>query len=207
MKYLMAAFVLCLVNPIGCLHKQVVVRDVQDESSISALLRVAVKIETESGSGSGVAVGPRRILTALHVVSGRARIFARSAYTFCSLKMVKADPMNDLALMESSCELPLWASVATGDLWVGQRCTAVGYQNGLDTPTVTDGRLQETDLRIRYSAPGWMGSSGGPVFVRENGRWRIVSVTLAVYVGGPGIPIVALMLGAPREAVSGLIGG
>ena len=150
-------------------------------ASITPLHRSTVLIEHEKGHGSGLIVGPRRVLTAFHVVQGDAldiRFFSGEANDG---SVIWSDSERDLALIDVavpdghpqaylSCERPT----------AGQHVISVGHPIQSQWVMV-GGYLPNGGLVAgRYVSLGFpvgLGTSGGPVFDEKG---SVIGITLAI---------------------------
>ncbi len=153
----------------------------QQNSAVTPLHRSTVLIEHEKGHGSGLIVGPRRVLTAHHVVQGDGidiRFFSGEANAG---SVIWSDPERDLALIDVaipnghpkallSCEQPK----------PGQHVISVGHPIQSQWVLV-GGYLPNSGLIAgRYVSLGFpvgLGTSGGPVFDEQG---QVVGITLAI---------------------------
>ena len=150
-------------------------------SAVTPLHRSTVLIEHEQGHGSGLIVGPRRVLTAHHVVQGDGldiRFFNGDANAG---SVIWSDAERDLALIDVtvpeghpsallSCEQPE----------PGQHVISVGHPIQSQWVLV-GGFLPNSGLIAgRYVSLGFpvgLGTSGGPVFDEDG---KVVGITLAI---------------------------
>ncbi|MGI9485885.1 MAG: S1 family peptidase [Geminicoccaceae bacterium] len=151
------------------------------KSSVTPLHRSTVLIEHEKGHGSGLIIGPRRVLTAHHVVQGDSldiRFFNGEANAG---SVIWSDPEHDLALIDVAipdghpnvqltCEQPL----------PGQHVISVGHPIQSQWVLV-GGYLPNSGLIAgRYVSLGFpvgLGTSGGPVFDEQG---QVIGITLAI---------------------------
>ena len=150
-------------------------------SPITPLHRSTVLIEHEKGHGSGLIIGPRRVLTARHVVQGDGldiRFFSGEANAG---SVIWSDAERDLALIDVdipdghpevllSCEQPV----------PGQHVIAVGHP--IQSQWVLVGGFLPNSALVagRYVSLGFpvgLGTSGGPVFDEQG---KVVGITLAI---------------------------
>ncbi len=150
-------------------------------SVVTPLHRSTVLVEHENGHGSGLIVGPRRVLTAHHVVQGDGlgiRFFSGEANAG---SVIWSDAERDLALIDVavpeghprallSCDQPV----------AGQHVIAVGHPIQSQWVMV-GGYLPNSGLIAgRYVSLGFpvgLGTSGGPVFDEEG---QVIGITLAI---------------------------
>ncbi len=149
--------------------------------SVSPLHRSTVLIEHDRGHGSGLIVGPRRVLTAFHVVQGDGldvRFFSGEANAG---RVIWSDVERDLAMIdvvvpdghpraELSCDVPQPGQhvISVGHPIQSQWVMVGGY---LKSTTLVAGRY------ISLGFPVGLGTSGGPVF---DERGQVVGMTLAI---------------------------
>ncbi|MEM7041555.1 MAG: serine protease [Pseudomonadota bacterium] len=149
--------------------------------NVTPLHRSTVLIEHEKGHGSGLIVGPRRVLTAFHVVQGEAldvRFFSGEANAG---SIIWSDSERDLALVDVdipdghpeaflSCERPV----------PGQHVMSVGHPIQSQWVLVGGYLPNQGLVAGRYVSLGFpvgLGTSGGPVFDDEG---QVVGITLAI---------------------------
>jgi len=141
------------------------------------------------GMGSAVAIAPRLLVTACHVVAGATGVtIARdSGKRVVKIDTVTPDPEHsrDLCLLTTDEALPaVPAAIAPIDsVKVGEKVYAIGSPLGLEL-TLTDGIVSalrvapnETLPGIQTSAAIAPGSSGGGLFDEDG---RLVGVTVAI---------------------------
>ena len=160
------------------------------------------KVITDRGSGSAVAFKSRFLLTAAHVVLTDSNIPLVNIKVFSKLgdhkviadaEVVKFDVRRDLAILKVNVAMPYIAKlvsqedVVTSVLW-GSNVVASGYALGVDSPVVTEGRISSVDNEgfMLYTCPTVFGNSGGPVYVKCNGEYRVFSICQMVFMAyGP----------------------
>lgn|GEM_PF-6611220 len=153
----------------------------QPTSPITPLHRSTVLIEHEKGHGSGLIVGPRRVLTAYHVVQGDGldvRFFSGEANAG---SVVWSDAERDLAVIDVAIpEGHPRAPLTCEQPQAGQHVIAVGHPIQSQWVLV-GGYLPNAGLVAdRYVSLGFpvgLGTSGGPVF---DDRGQVVGITLAI---------------------------
>lgn len=150
-------------------------------SSVTPLHRSTVLIEHEKGHGSGLIIGPRRVLTAHHVVQGDGldvRFFSGEANAG---SVIWSDSERDLALVDVaipeghpeallSCQQPV----------AGQHVISVGHP--IQSQWVMVGGFLPNsgliaDRYVSLGFPVGLGTSGGPVFDEDG---QVVGITLAI---------------------------
>ena len=144
--------------------------------------KVLVKAGEAEWTGSAVAISRFTLVTAAHVVTDMANqavtepvvIFSRIgpkkyvAHASVKALLVKSDLAilkTDVALPYTA-RLPLELELPVLVRW-GERVWVSGHALGVDTPVVTDGRINELaddGKWIRYTAPQIYGNSGGAGF-------------------------------------------
>ncbi|MEM8951428.1 MAG: serine protease [Pseudomonadota bacterium] len=151
------------------------------DSMVTPLHRSTVLIEHDEGHGSGLIVGPRRVLTAHHVVQGEGlgvRFFSGEANAG---SVIWSDAERDLALIDVeipeghpkaplSCDHPVAGQhvIAVGHPIQSQWVMVGGY---LPNRSPIAGRL------VSLGFPVGLGTSGGPVF---DDQGRVIGITLAI---------------------------
>jgi S1-C subfamily serine protease len=139
--------------------------------------------------GSAVAITPRLLVTACHVVTGATGVtIARdNGKRVVKIDTVTHDPAHsrDLCLLTTDEALPAVPAVIApiDTVKVGEKVYAIGSPLGLEL-TLTDGLVSalrvaqnETLPGIQTSAPIAPGSSGGGLFDKDG---RLVGVTIAI---------------------------
>jgi S1-C subfamily serine protease len=91
-------------------------------------------VRLDNGSGSAVVFEDGRLLTNAHVVSNARRGIATfSDGSDAPFEVVGADPLSDLAVLSTGCDIPPPATLGNADeLEVGQLVVAVGNPLGLN---------------------------------------------------------------------------
>lgn len=142
-----------------------------------------------NGFASGVVVGPGRVVTSCHAVSGTAAIQVRVRSDRLPTRLEYADVERDLCQLEVE-ELNRRAVriVAATQLKVGQRVYAIGTPKGLEL-TLSEGLISSLRPRarsfvIQTSAPMSRGSSGGGLFDDEG---RLVGIAAFQYARGQNL--------------------
>ena len=141
------------------------------------------------GVGSAVAITPRLLVTACHVVTGATGVtIARdNGKRVVKIKMVTHDPdhSRDLCLLTTDEPLPAVPAVIApiDSVKVGEKVYAIGSPLGLEL-SLTDGLVSALRVApneklpdIQTSAPIAPGSSGGGLFDEDG---RLVGVTVAI---------------------------
>jgi putative serine protease PepD len=153
----------------------------QPSSPVTPLHRSTVLIEHDKGHGSGLIVGPRRVLTAYHVVQGDGldvRFFSGEANAG---SVIWSDAERDLAMIDVtipdghplatlSCDYPEPGQhvISVGHPIQSQWVLVGGY---LPSTTLVAGRY------ISLGFPVGLGTSGGPVF---DAKGKVIGITLAI---------------------------
>lgn len=153
----------------------------QIASPVTPLHRSTVLIEHEKGHGSGLIVGPRRVLTAYHVVQGQGldvRFFSGEANAG---SVVWSDAERDLAVIDVKIpEGHPRAPLSCDQPRAGQHVIAVGHpiqsQWVLVGGYLPNGGLV-ADRYVSLGFPVGLGTSGGPVF---DDQGQVVGITLAI---------------------------
>lgn len=213
-----------------------VASQVDDESEARELYRSinlpTVMIRATGGTGSGVVFGNGKlVLTAAHVVTHRdvtvddmgnpwyGDLVIEESVAFknegiipfvTACKVLKLDDKLDLAILELSQVYPYAsATFANQDPYLYQKCWASGHPHGVTDTTITEGRVQDLwdDGFIRYSALTTFGNSGGPVFIRLNGKFVVSSIVQRVHVEGLRTATTHLGLGCLPDKVRSFIEG
>lgn len=168
--------------------------------------RVAVRVRNVGcdgvSTGSGFAVSANRLVTNRHVVAGAATLQV-STYDGQDL-LVEASGtavLADLAVVETSSQLPAAVELAEADPEIGTDVEIIGYPGGgrLTSSTGKVLSYEEDPLNatagevIVSSAPAEPGSSGSPMYDNEG---RVVGVVYAASPDGAhslAIPVSTLM--------------
>ena len=142
-----------------------------------------------NGFASGVVVGPGRVVTSCHAVSGTTAVQVRVRSARLATSLEYADVERDLCQLEVE-ELNRRAVriVAATQLKVGQRVYAIGTPKGLEL-TLSEGLISSLRPRarsfvIQTSAPMSHGSSGGGLFDDEG---RLVGIAAFQYARGQNL--------------------
>jgi S1-C subfamily serine protease len=141
------------------------------------------------GIGSAVAIGPRLLVTACHVVTDATGVtIARDkGKRVVKINTVTHDPdkARDLCLLTTDSALPAVPAVIApiDSVKVGEKVYAIGSPLGLEL-SLTDGLVSALRVApneklpdIQTSAPVAPGSSGGGLFDEDG---RLVGVTVAI---------------------------
>lgn len=142
-------------------------------------------------SGTGFCIHPDGYwLTNYHVIADAGEIIGRSPRHRCTLELVFADPINDLALLRASAPPPGVAVFRDGpSARPGESVVVVGYPLGGflgSGPQVTTGNLSSLigpgdDTRfLQFTAPTQAGNSGGPLLDGDGAVIGVVSSKLNV---------------------------
>ena len=143
----------------------------QQASTLTAVQRATVTIETDHSTGSAFFVKANGIaVTAAHVLekARQDRVILASGQSFPVAGVLHYDPVTDLAIVKVNAinlgYVPLGQSQG---IQVGQRIIAIGSPLGFPQ-TVSDGiissvRSIEGRTLLQISAPVSPGSSGGPI--------------------------------------------
>ena len=160
------------------------------------------KVITDRGSGSAVAFRSRFLLTAAHVVLTDSDIPLVNIKVYSQLgshkviadaEVVKFDSKRDLAILKVNVNMPYIAplvkpeEIITNVLW-GSLVVASGYALGVDDPVLTEGRISSVDNDgfIQYTCLTVFGNSGGPVYVKCNGEYKVFSICQRIHMAyGP----------------------
>jgi S1-C subfamily serine protease len=140
-------------------------------------------VKTPDGTGSGWAAwtdgGKTYVVTAAHVVAGRAAVRLSRRGGSWPARVTARDRTNDLALLAADGTIapPLWQRAAVQPQpSVGETLMLVGSPYGLEG-TVTTGIVSRvTYNKVQTDAAANPGNSGGPAVDRQG---RVVGVLLA----------------------------
>lgn len=139
------------------------------------------------GNGSGVMIAPLLMLTAAHVANAGPALAIDGV--LAPVRVLRVDPKKDLALLMVAVNCPC-VSLASHPVHVDQPVTAVGfpYYHILGTQILTEGRVQGTSStgETIITTPVARGNSGGGVFVRERGSYRLAGIVVGVVRDGMG---------------------
>jgi serine protease Do len=174
---------------------------------------------TEAGAGTGMIISANGyIMTNKHVVQGtdRVTIVLTDGRTYDNVRVVGADPLNDIAFLkiEGVSDLPAVELGDSSSLRVGQSVVAIGNSLGQYQNTVTSGivsgvgrpvsaqsgdTVETLNDLIQTDAAINPGNSGGPLL---NLQGQVIGVNTAVAQDAQGIGFAI-----PINAVKGILKG
>lgn len=176
---------------------------------------VAVRVDDGKKKGycSGVMVAPDLLLTAAHCDLSRAPAL-KMTVNGQEAVLVRKDESRDIALLRVAAGCPCLAVIATPEL--DERVYVVGFPLDLGQ-VMTEGRYEgqapDSDSNgtgmIIYTAGSTYGNSGGGVFVRRDGEWKligIVSRSKSVGSGFVSVPVPHLNLAAGKASIMQILG-
>lgn len=114
------------------------------------------------------------------------------------VEVIKFDEELDLAILKLAQAYPYGnAKFALFEPILYQKCWISGHPLGVTDTTITEGRVQALwdDGFVRYTSLSTFGNSGGPVWIRENGKYRVWSICQRVHTGRAGDAITHMGLG------------
>lgn len=182
MKTLLAAVLSFFVAGCALLPEVVTPR----VSTFAQLRQATYQLIGDEGSCSAVLIAPEKALTAAHCDQTNLKINGKSAI------LIKKNETADLMLLfvdnlECPC-VPIASSFPALDTFVA----TIGYPLGLGQ-VLTEGRVQDLTIDVPEAAhvflitsPVVFGNSGGPVFAKENGEYRVVGILSGVAVASLG---------------------
>jgi len=141
-------------------------------------------------SGSGTVIKEGYVLTVAHVVPKSKQIAYINDNGLKPARVIKVDQVNDLALLAADVKCPC-ASISTANkVIIDDPVYAVGFPMFLDykIQTLTLGTIQGLyGNSIISTTPTAPGGSGGALFGKENGQYKLFGVIkgLAVIDIGP----------------------
>lgn len=155
------------------------------------------------GSGSGVMIAPLLMLTAAHVANAGPVLAIDGE--LAPVRVLRVDPKKDLALLMVAVNCPC-AALALQPVHMDQPVTAVGfpYFHILGVQILTEGRVQGTgpNGETIFTAPVARGNSGGGIFVREAGRYKLAGIVVGVMRDGMGGSIAHLASAMSVEQIN-----
>lgn len=203
MRVLVFAILLSMIAPVSA-QKKDIAQEIYDSSHDSVfLVYVNDSKGTPQALGSAFLVAPRTLITNAHVVEGGNAVLSIGPIRV-PLKVVRIDPVNDLALLSVDADLtsrPL--PLASTKVSPGQQIFAIGNPEGLEK-TISQGivsglrKIQNKNL-IQITSPISHGSSGGPIL---NSSGEVVAVAVAILEDGEN-----LNFAVPVEYVRRLLEG
>ena len=141
-------------------------------------LRVATyKIEGDFGHCSAVMVAPGVLLTAAHCEDNAKKLSGSNL----PIKFLRKDESRDLMLLQVAKGCPC-VKMTFEEFVQDEPVVQIGYPEASGVQVLTEGRIQSAvDLRkfgnykqfAMSTAAGAPGSSGGPVFVKRDGQWKV----------------------------------
>lgn len=167
--------------------------------------KVVVEVDGKPvGNGSGVMIAPMLMLTAGHVANAGPALTIDGERA--PVRVLRVDPSKDLALMMVAVGCPC-ATLATGPIKVDQVVIAVGfpYNHLLGTQVLTEGRVQGNrggDGALIISSPVARGNSGGGIFVKEGGRYKLAGIVVSVVAEGMGASVPHLAAATSLEQIN-----
>lgn len=145
------------------------------------------------GHCSGTFIKPKIMLTAAHCFNDNLLVDGVKAV------VLKKDEKLDLMLLFVDKDSPVVALAVPMDVEQDMKVVVVGYPGNMPQ-YLTEGRVQgtlvyEDRIWTAISAPVWFGNSGGGVFVKIKGEWKLVGVLSAMQAHpfAPGPSHLALM--------------
>jgi len=122
--------------------------------------------------------------------------------------VLRVDPEKDLALLMVAVNCPC-ATLATRPVLVDQPVIAVGFpfHHVLGAQIMTDGRVQGTAPtgQTIFTAPVARGNSGGGLFVREGGRYKLAGIVVGVVRDGMGGSVPHLATAMSLEQINAFL--
>ena len=170
---------------------------------VAGIVDVTVRVLTYNeggagtGSGSGVFITPTIVLTCAHVTEKAHSVRVDQGVYNRDALVVKENRELALALLYVEGNHGA-AKLAIINPLLYQPCILVGYQMGLESPTVTDGRIQELDCEgsMRFSSASYFGASGGGIFIKRSGQWELVGICQRIYMHHNLAPVYHQSLGS-----------
>ena len=175
MKFLLSIVLSALLAVVGAAALLHVMP--QATESYTQLRAATYRIEGDFGHCSAVMVAPGVLLTAAHCEEEGAKKLSGSNLP---IKFLRKDESRDLMLLQvgKGCPcVPITFEQFTQDEPVVQ----IGYPEASGVQVLTKGNIQgainleKQGLKemVLSTAPASLGSSGGPVFVKRDGEWKV----------------------------------
>lgn len=148
--------------------------------------------QTIVSSGSGIVIRDGYMLTVAHVVQKRDQTIFVNDAGLKQARVVKVDPINDLALLAVDVKCPCAQISASKRIEIDSVAYAVGFPLFLNfrLQVLTVGHVQgirNGDLiTTTVTAPG---GSGGAIFTKEKTGYRLIGIIKGVAVIDIGPPI------------------
>jgi S1-C subfamily serine protease len=159
---------------------------------------------------SGVMVAPLRLLTANHCLGEDGKDVLEATPQRLHTKVLRQDKVNDLVLLEVALNCPC-VPVAGSPPALDQQVVAIGFPINavVGMQIATEGRYQgigpvrgiEGGARLRFTAPIAPGNSGGGVFAKASGEWRLVGISTSITGPGDGTSVSHLAFASDTAAI------
>lgn len=157
-------------------------------SIVRDYVRLLVVSGEQPANGSVVVLAPRVAVTAAHALTAAKNRKGQLLYNGSPVEVIFIDKENDIMLIAGGFLCPCAPLGKNPE--VDDRVVAVGFPEyeSAKTQMLTEGLVQRTELKqyvisSTFAAPG---SSGGGLFARQDGEWRLVGITIMVessYIG------------------------
>lgn len=157
-------------------EKELTAEKVYESTIDKVVLVLANKDGVPYSQGTGFFISEDTLLTNYHVVAGASSVkikFPNQDDFINGVKIVKASPENDLAILVTKNKFSYIEIDSVSDNKIGGRVFTIGNPRGLEG-TISEGilsgyRINDDEEFLQITAPISPGNSGGPI-INKNGK-------------------------------------